>query len=1273
MREKIVELAKEVWEYNQLSLEIPAQDLQIEAEAGSSVCGVFHIQNTEGKMMKGRAYVRGNTLLQLTKAEFSGIDCQVAYEFCAEGLLCGEAQKCTIEVYSDCGYLAAACKVQVILPYVDSSIGHLDDLMRFTELCRKDWKEALQIFRSADFERVFLQDQERMKTIYHGLLRGEGKSNALEEFLVAARRKKPVHLSAKKNHLTFSKIRQEQEEIIVLKRSSWGYGKYSVVSDSAFLRPDRNLLWADAFTGDEYSLGVMILPQHLHNGKNIGKITLSSVTEQVEITIEIMEELTEEKKTYLRKCRHKKETMLQLLKGFRGFLIGFLKGTMYVNRQNNLLRESVVPFSADRKELFQIHFVQVQGKWEDAQEMLRKLQLSGEPAMIFGQHCREDMEKGITLDRERILSYAAFLYFGVLLYDKEGLDERAVSLKYLDALRKQYPDLDFVLYLYILAAMSTISENAVKPKDREALAEYLLLLRGRAEKNKERCDSSFLYVIACHIWNRRPDMLTRLDAFSIPALFTGIRYKMLSKSLKSQFLYLAGSTDGFHRLVFCSLCRMYKESSSDEVLSSMLKHLIRGQQAGENYHPYFRKGIEQRLRITQLYEYFIYSMREDDMEPLPLQVLIYFQYSCSLPDSKKAALFANIVCNRKNDMQSYLNYQSQMERFALEQVARHKISRNLSVLYADLLNSTNMDSVLERHLAQIIFRHEIICHQPEMQGIYILYEELEREEYVPLKAGKALANLITEHAVLLFEDKDGGRHYYIDFTADRLFRMDELSEKCLESGGPQPGQEVSLKTATEEKDLFILSLIKKAGQRKSPGNTGLYAMEYALFMQEFSVKTKGRLWMSLLEYYYDNFHEEKLRELLKLNIPVEISYRKRLLEIYIAANEMQKAYELLCEGMARGILQQISIEKLSLLLNWCLDNRTDAPEEKKILFQACYRLFRKGAADKRQMAFLMRNIEGTAGEMLAIWNSPQAKLEELIKERCLLAGAILIHVLFARMELSGFEEVFEGYYKSRESFKYTEHYHLTELVVRAFLFVYASRYLHDQETENPAVFAIMFQELHHARMQACRYALLKYYSGAAFARSANLNGGDVLSGAPEGARDSKYTKEQLSWIETNAKECIEECMVFPFFRNFGEEVRLPSGVRNSCYVSYTASPSSIVTLHYCYRNAKNQGEYESQVMKNRFQGIYVRSFLLFYDEKLTYYITEEVNGEEIVRTPEMEISAEQEPGGQENSFAQINMILAAKDVQDDATMRKEMQHYIETAYAQKQLFTPFLR
>jgi hypothetical protein len=670
-------------------------------------------------------------------------------------------------------------------------------------------------------------------------------------------------------------------------------------------------------------------------------------------------------------------------------------------------------------------------------------------------------------------------------------------------------------------------------------------------------------------------------------------------------------------------------------LSALLRHLIRGQQAGKRYLPYFRLGIEKRLRITQLYEYFMDSMSEDDMGQLPPQVLTYFQFACNLPDRKKAALYANIVTNKTADPQSYLNYQGQMEKFALEQVLAHKISRNLSVLYADLLNSTNMDSLAEGHLAEIMFRQEIHCNHPQIKGVYILYEETNQEEYVPLVNGKALANLVTDRAVLLFEDRNGGRHYSTDYTVDRLFRLDELCEKCLEAN---PGNE-----------LLILSLLKKAEKKKTFGSAELFAMEKALFMEELTDVCREKVWFLLADYYYENFNEEMLKHLMELSVPMGFSGQKRMFEIYLSANRMEKAYEMLKKYYYHGILQQISAEKLSDFVHWQLEHVPEEEQEKKLLSKECYSLFCNGIADQEQITFLLQTMEGTVSELFSVWKHPQVKGEELQKDRCLLAENLLIHVLFSGLPLEKYHPVMIEYYKNRNVFKYTEHYHLTDLLIRAYLFVYASRYLHEQENEETVIFEIMLYELRHIRMQACKYALLKYYSGK-----------------------ESYQEEELSWIEANAKECMEEGMIFPFFRDFGEEVRLPSGVRNACYVSYTAPKSSVVTIHYCYQNATGQGDYESQVMKSRFQGIYVRSFLLFYDEKLTYYITEDQNGREIARTPEQTISDEKEPGGKENSFAQINLILAAKDMKDDVTMRQEMKHYIETAYAQKQLFKPFL-
>lgn len=52
-----------------------------------------------------------------------------------------------------------------------------------------------------------------------------------------------------------------------------------------------------------------------------------------------------------------------------------------------------------------------------------------------------------------------------------------------------------------------------------------------------------------------------------------------------------------------------------------------------------------------------------------------------------------------------------------------------------------------------------------------------------------------------------------------------------------------------------------------------------------------------------------------------------------------------------------------------------------------------------------------------------------------------------------------------------------------------------------------------------------------------------------------------------------------------------------------------VTIHYRLIRDKDTGEnFKSEPMKNMYQGIFVKEFLLFYDEILEYYLTVELPG-----------------------------------------------------------------
>ena len=76
--------------------------------------------------------------------------------------------------------------------------------------------EALRIFQSPAFERIFLQEKEIYLERYRGLLKGNDKSMALEEFLIAAHKKTPVQLSVEKRELQYQKCENIFADKIVL-------------------------------------------------------------------------------------------------------------------------------------------------------------------------------------------------------------------------------------------------------------------------------------------------------------------------------------------------------------------------------------------------------------------------------------------------------------------------------------------------------------------------------------------------------------------------------------------------------------------------------------------------------------------------------------------------------------------------------------------------------------------------------------------------------------------------------------------------------------------------------------------------------------------------------------------------------------------------------------------------------------------------------------------------------------------------------------------------
>ena len=87
-----------------------------------------------------------------------------------------------------------------------------------------------------------------------------------------------------------------------------------------------------------------------------------------------------------------------------------------------------------------------------------------------------------------------------------------------------------------------------------------------------------------------------------------------------------------------------------------------------------------------------------------------------------------------------------------------------------------------------------------------------------------------------------------------------------------------------------------------------------------------------------------------------------------------------------------------------------------------------------------------------------------------------------------------------------------------------------------------------------------------------------------------------------------------------------------------------------------------------YSGIFVKTFSLFHDEVLQYYITESVDGEEQVTESNTVFGEDRQCMIQEGRFPRVNDILVSLSVQDTTTAWHLVEEYMQQDYCARELF-----
>ena len=179
--------------------------------------------------------------------------------------------------------------------------------------------------------------------------------------------------------------------------------------------------------------------------------------------------------------------------------------------------------------------------------------------------------------------------------------------------------------------------------------------------------------------------------------------------------------------------------------------------------------------------------------------------------------------------------------------------------------------------------------------------------------------------------------------------------------------------------------------------------------------------------------------------------------------------------------------------------------------------------------------------------------------------------------------------------------------------------------------------------EVCELALLRYYS-----RMDTLN------------------EQRRSTVMSLLAKYDARGIRMAFYKNFPRELRLPLQMEDRVFLEYNTDPSHNVFLNYRFTGEK---AFVREPMKNIFESIFMREFILFDTEQVECFI-EEAIGDAVIKTSDrMFLQAEETTGMQGSKYETIGRIAALLKTGELGQAQEELKNYRQLDELTQELFT----
>ena len=1145
---------------------------------GRSEAGSFVIESTNQIKICGIVYST-NPRMECLNPHFEGEKVRIRYQFNSKGLTEGDAcEGKFVIVCNQIEYSLSFC-ARITRLYAEASTGAVKSLDDFTRLAASNWDEAYHLFYNRNFLNTIPYDNVYERLTYEGFACARPSGQNMEEFLIGVNKKKPVSISVDKSEEIFMASKEPQSGCFTITKDNWGYTEIRLRTDCEFIKLSKPVLTHDDFIGKTYLYEYIIDASAMHAGRNFGRIYIDGVYQSFTIDITAGVRDNDGSISGIAVTKDIKECMVGIMELYTSFRLKRIVTGVWANETISILNHlhALMPdehmYELMKAQAFIINRQRQEAKW----------------ILDDFKHSNPDKKAPI---------WGYYLYLMTLL-------EREPS--YIDNMTHEvelifYENPDSVLLFWVLLFLRNqyFDDNAGKLKD----IKYWVL-RG--------CSSPYLYIEAYYLISQDPYLIKELSVFELRILSWAVKKKALTKELAGAIFEAVDLAGGFDNRVYELLTAAYEICPEAEYVGIICSYLIKGHKNDTCFHKWFELGIENKLRLTGLYESYLITMDDRQISPVPKIIQMYFSYDNKLPYRKLAVLYNNIIAAKETEPEVYHKYRKAMGRFAMDQAQLRHIDDNLAVLYEDMLELGFINEELSAAFSDIIYTHKLIVFDKRIVRAIIYQNEMKEPQIVPVTDQCAYFELFSNDYVILFEDSRGYRYVKsISYRLQRLMDAEKYLDRCISLSPDRP--------------QYIVSHFKNVRDYSDFTKGDLKLFKPVFYSESFSDSYKAVMGYRILKYCQLHDYEDYVRPFLQ-SIDFDIlqkDARKYLIDMLVSNRLYEKAYDI---AMEYGIDMLAAASQVVLCENALKVQHVDDD----FMVQLAISAFKTGKYSDLVLKYLCENYTGPTDELINLWHAADKFSISSMK----LDERILEQGIYTQIEPEKISDIFLEYYKRAGNDK----------LILAYISLVAHGYLHSGRCKADFIFDIIEKRFIGNRTlnDACQLALLKHF-----------------------AEKTDITQAELEIEDTLLKYYIYNNMYFDFFARLDYRLLKKYFIYDKAFLQYESTPGAHVVLHYSLD--EDGEEFNSEDMVEMYDGIYVKAFVIFFGELIRYYITEEHDNSIEVKESNR-LTCNNIPGNNDHSrYNLINEMIISDTLSDETTLKSNIDEYKRLDAATKQLF-----